>query len=148
MTNIKNIISKHQNEGVLFDFPEQDREFISLKDLYNSNKHQAYQLQAIFINTKSKFGDAPVFYIDGYMVNIPQHQLEKAEEMKQDEEFVNAVNQGLIGFRPYEFENKSKQKGYSFELVDLSENENKQVDNSVGRAFGNAQDVQDDDVPF
>lgn len=121
MKNINDIINKYQTSLPNFDFPEQEREFISLKELYKSNGDKPYTLQAIFINDKSKFGDAPVFYIDGYMVNIPQHELVMAQEARQDDEFVEAVNNGLIGFKPYEFQNKQKQTGYGVELVNMQD---------------------------
>lgn len=120
MTNVKDLINKYQKNLPKFEFDkDKQREFISLKDLYKANGETSYTIEAIFINKKSKFGDAPVFYIDNYMVNIPQHQLDDATDMIQDEEMVNAINQRLIGFKPYEFENKQKQKGYSYELVDM-----------------------------
>ena len=120
MADVKNIIERYQQSLPKFDFDkEQKREFTSLKDLYKANGEDAtYDIEAIFINKKSKFGDAPVFYIDGYMVNIPQHQTEEVKQMIQDEEFVNAINQRQIGFKPYEFENKQGQTGYSYELVE------------------------------
>lgn len=120
MADVNNIINKYQSNLPRFEFDnEKEREFTSLKDLYQANGDTAYTIEAIFINTKSKFGDAPVFYIENYMVNIPQHQLEIVKEMIQDEEFVQAVNERQIGFKPYQFENKQKQIGYSYELVDM-----------------------------
>lgn len=139
MTNINNLISKHQNTVANFDFEEKDREFISLKDLEASQPKTKHKILAIFINTKGQFGDQPVFYTKDYMVNAPNHLVELANELRADKDVVDAINAGQLSFEIYSYQGK-KGIGYSINLVPSEQDE---TDDSKGRAFSN-----DENVPF
>src|SRR5699024_5573329 len=57
MRNVNEILGKYQQK-VNFNFDERQREFISLKDFAKDlGTENTYPIEAIFINTKSKFGD-------------------------------------------------------------------------------------------
>lgn len=135
MTNIQNIIAKHT--GAKFDFEEREREFISLSDFAKKHGEVATRIDAMFINTKSKFGDAPVFYTTDYMINMPQHLTPLVTDLRQDNDVVDAINNGQLGFEAYEYEGKNG-NGYSINLVEIE-------DKTKGRAFDK---VNDDGLPF
>ena len=107
------------NHKPLFQYDhEQERDFINLEGLVKHNGiNQIYVLQAIFINTKSRYGDAPIFVIDHYMVDAPRHLLDTVKEMLEDTEFINMVNGGHVGFKVYQYEGKNG-KGYSVEWLE------------------------------
>lgn len=131
MTNLKNIIGKYQ--GAKFEYNEnKNREFISLKDLAQQVGKDVVEIQAIYINTESKFGDAPVVYTQDYMVNMPHHLTQLATDLRQDNEIVDAINQRQLGFTIYSYNGKNGQ-GYSINLTPI---ENEQ-DDTKGRAFNN-----------
>lgn len=88
-----------------FDMATDGFEYRSLADCFNDNgKDYVYTIGAIYVNTKSKYGDAPVFAVtDGYYINIPKHILNTAVEMLNDEEAVKAINDGMVGFKIYPY---------------------------------------------
>lgn len=103
-----------------FQVPD-DFKYKSLADLFNDNgeKH-VYPVKAIYINKKSRYGDAPVIATDECLVNVPSHMLDTVKEMLEDEELVNAVNDDKFGFTIYPY-NTGRAKGtfYSITWVDM-----------------------------
>lgn len=131
MTNIKNIINKHQQVVANFNFEEKDRDFKKLTELELGKK---YTILAIFINTKGKLGHQGILITDDYQVNMPLHLTDLAKELRQDEEVIEAVNNRELAFEIYEYTNDFG-KARSINLVPSTE-QNAQ-DNSKGRAFDN-----------
>lgn len=138
MTNIKNLINRHQNVVAKFDFPEKEREFKKLKELHNQQPNARYTILAIFINTKGKFGDQGVFITNDYQVNLPPHLLTLSQELRQDEEVIEAINNRQLAFEIYQYNGKNG-TGYSINLVPSTE-QNEQ-DDSKGRAFDNDENL-------
>lgn len=131
MTNIKNIINKHQQVVANFNFEEKDRDFKKLTELELGKK---YTILAIFINTKGKLGHQGILITEDYQVNMPLHLTDLAKELRQDEEVIEAVNNRELAFEIYEYTNDFG-KARSINLVPSTE-QNAQ-DNSKGRAFDN-----------
>ena len=76
----------------------------SLADLFNANgKDQVYPIHAVYINTKGKFGDAPVVALSDCFVNLPSATLESARAILDNADAIKAINDGKCGFiiRPY-----------------------------------------------
>ncbi|BDI21165.1 hypothetical protein [Staphylococcus phage vB_SauP_JS26] len=121
MTNVKEILSRHQNTLARFEFEEKEREFIKLSELvekYGIKKE--YIVRALFTNKESKFGVQGVIVTDDYNVNLPNHLTELIKEMRSDEDVVNIINAGEVQFTIYEYENKKGQKGYSINFGQVS----------------------------
>lgn len=92
------------NKGRKFDVDTSNFEYESLADLFNANgKDKVYPLTAIYINTKSKFGDAPVFATDTCFVNVPSHMLDTAKEILSDDDAIDDINKGRVGFTIYPY---------------------------------------------
>lgn len=140
MTNIKNLINKHQNVVANFDFPEKEREFKKLEELHKQQPKARYTILAVFINTKGKFGDQGIFVTNDFQVNLPPHLLELSQELRQDDEIIQAINNRELAFEIYQYNGKNG-KGYSINLVPSTEPDEK--NDSKGRAFDN-----DENVPF
>ena len=136
MTNIKNLINKHQTVVAQFDFPEKEREFKKLAELQENTK---YTILAVFINTKGKFGDQGLFVTDDFQVNLPPHLLDLSHDLRQDQEIIDAINNRELAFEIYQYNGKNG-VGYSLNLVP---SEQPQQDDTKGRAFNN-----DESVPF
>ena len=100
------------NRGSKFTFkPVDDAQYVSLEDLYNKNPDQIYDVKALYINTKSKFGDAPCVAIDPVIiVNLPKHLLETVKEMIDDNECVDAINNNEVKFKIYSYKDKTFNK--------------------------------------
>lgn len=95
-----------------------ESEYKSLKELGASKK--VYTVRNLYINKKSKYGDAPVVLIDDCktLVNLPKHLLETVEEMREDLEVVDAINNGEVGFSVYEYDGKNG-SGFSVNWEDI-----------------------------
>lgn len=121
MTNVKDILSRHQKTLARFEFEEKEREFIKLSELvekYGIKKE--YIVRALFINKESQFGKQGVIVTDDYNVNLPNHLTELIKEMRADEDVVDIINAGEVQFTIYEYENKKGQKGYSINFGQVS----------------------------
>lgn len=155
MANLKDLLNKYSNGGVKFDYDnEKERDYIKLGELDMS---KTYPIEALFINTKGKFGDQGVIISGDYIVNLPNHLTEMIEDMRQDSEMVDAINQRLFDFEIYEFESKKYNRvSHSINLVpsenvQKEEQTEKKVDNERRNPFAHANgpiDISDDDLPF
>ena len=116
MANVKDLLNKYSNGAAKFEYNnEKEREYIKLGELDSS---KTYPIEALFINTKGKFGNKGVIIRGDYIVNCPQHLTEMIEDMRQDAEMVDAINQRLFDFEIYEFESeKYNRKSHSINLV-------------------------------
>lgn len=133
MTNIQNIISKYSKGNFpTYDFPEVERQFCKLSELSEGLK---YTIQALFINTKGKFGDQGVIYTNHYIINLPKHLLELVKDLRSDDEVTQAINSRQLAFEVYSYNTDEGRKGYSINIV-TSDAPNQ---DSKGRAFDNAQ---------
>ena len=100
------------NKGSKFTFkPADDPQYVSLEVLYNKNPEQVHDVRALYINTKSRFGDAPCVAIDPIIiVNLPNHLLETVKEMISDDECVDAINNNEVKFKIYSYKDKTFNK--------------------------------------
>lgn len=116
MANVNELLNKYSNGAAKFEYDnEKEREYIKLGELDSS---KTYPIEALFINTKGKFGDQGVIISGDYIVNLPNHLTEMIEEIRQDSEMVDAINQRLFDFEIYEFEsNKYNRVSHSINLV-------------------------------
>ena len=102
----------NKNKSNKFTFkPADDPQYVSLEVLYNKNPEQVHDVRALYINTKSRFGDAPCVAIDPVIiVNLPKHLLETVKEMINDEECVTAINNNEVKFKIYSYNDKTFNK--------------------------------------
>ena len=100
------------NKGSKFTFkPADEPQYVSLEVLYNKNPYQIHDVKALYINTKSRFGDAPCVAIDPVIiVNLPSHLLETVKEMINDDECVAAINNNEVKFMIYSYKDKTFNK--------------------------------------
>lgn len=105
--SINNILNQY-NKGTSYVYDtEVERQYTNLSELYQGNGEQAeYPVEALFINKKSKFGDAPVIVSGGYLVNAPSHLTETVVEMRGNQELTELINERKVGFTIYEYENQ------------------------------------------
>lgn len=111
------ILNKYNNKPKFEYDNKKEREYINLRGLVDNNGiNQVYDVHALFINTKSRFGDAPIIVTNDYMVNAPHHLLETVKEMIYDSEVVQLVNDRKVGFKIYAYQGRNG-NGYSVEWV-------------------------------
>lgn len=112
------ILNKY-NKKPLFEYDNnKEHTFMKLKELVDKyGIDREYTVHALFINTKSKFGNAPIVVTDDYMVNAPHHLLDIVEEMREDEEVINLVNARKVDFKIYAYQGRNG-NGYSIEWIE------------------------------
>lgn len=118
--------AKIYNTERLFDIDTSSFEYVSLQELFedvDGDTEYKFPVRAIYINTKSEFGDAPVIATDNCYVNIPQHMLETCRAILRDPAAVQAINDGAVAFTVYEYEQKRfGRKCYSIRWADADLN--------------------------
>lgn len=115
-------IASKYNKGRNFTFQTPETfEYKSLEELFKSQGAKAvYAVKALYINSKSVYGDSPVAVTDTCIVNLPSHLLDVVSEMITDTELVEAVNNGRFGFSIYSYNSKNTNKTcYSVTWVDI-----------------------------
>lgn len=112
-------IASKYNHGRKFDFEiPKDFKYMSLHDLYNNNGSDfVYDIRAMYINKKSKFGESPVVATSNELVNLPKHLTDTVKEMLADSEVVDAINNHVFGFTIYTYMN-GENVYYSVNWVD------------------------------
>ena len=89
--------SLQYNKGSLFDIDFTQRAWSKLEDLFNEQPDHLFQIDGLFINTKSKYGDRPFVAFDKvYLADLPQHMLEVVKDMIGDPEVVEEINSGKL----------------------------------------------------
>lgn len=119
--------SKYNHNGSYKYHAPKEASYINLRDMFKRDGKEAiHTVKALYINTKSKFGDAPVAVtITGEgkeqqvdLVNLPSFMLQTVKDMIQDDDLTEAIDNGEFGFTIYEYEGKNGY-GFSAEWVDV-----------------------------
>lgn len=102
--NLNNLLGQF-NKRSLFNYDsEKERDYCKLSDLVECNGIEAvYTIEALFINTKSKYGQSPVLVTSQWLVNAPQHLTQTVQQMIQVPEIVDSINAGKVGFKVYQY---------------------------------------------
>lgn len=117
------------NKGTKFNAVLNGLSFIKLDDVYRmsedekatTGKKPVYTITGIYINSKSKFGPRPFVSTPDFLVDLPSHMLDTAKAMLADQELIDDVNAGKVGFsvRAY-FSNKYHKDCYSVDFEDIN----------------------------
>lgn len=98
-------LAKGLNRTHLFNIDTTEFKYTTLQKLLERDgEGKAYTIRGAYINTQSRYYDrSPLLAIDDVYVNLPQHQLEDVETMREDPAYVQGINEGRLGFiiEPY-----------------------------------------------
>ena len=118
--------SKYNHNGSYHFHAPKETDYINLRDMFDRDGKEAiHTVKALYINTKSKFGDAPVavtitnsdkLQLD--LVNLPGFLVSTVKDMIQDDDLTETIDHGEFGFKIYEYEGKNGY-GFSVEWVDI-----------------------------
>lgn len=114
--------SKFNKGNNRFDFKTPvDFNYTTLDVLYSENSDKfVYPVKALYLNKKSMYGAHPVIVTDKELVDIPKHLTDTVKEMIADDECVDAINKGKVGFTIYQYiDSKYKKTCYSVTWVDM-----------------------------
>lgn len=100
-----------------------DAPFFKLHELAENAKdpEKVYKIRAVYVNTKSRYGDSPVAVCEGFNVNLPEHMLRDIRSILQDEEVIAEINAQKAGFKIRKYENSRGGTSYTVEWVSLEE---------------------------
>lgn len=109
------------NKEKKFEIDTDGFEYVSLKELYEAyGEEMVYPLRGIYINRKSMYGPAPVFVTNDSFVNIPEHMLGISKEILADDESIEEINDGKVGFEIYPYTSKTyKCDTFGVRFVDM-----------------------------
>lgn len=103
------ILNKYNKSVKLFNYEIGENPiYKTLKELYESDKEKVYIVKALYINTKSRFGESPVIATPEFLVNAPSHLVETVKQMRNDVETVDLINNDKAGFKIYQYEMNGK----------------------------------------
>lgn len=106
-----------------FGIDTTDFQYTKLADIFNSEneggKDVVHKINGLYVN-KSQLGDSPVIIDEENkrLVNLPSHTAETVREILADDESVQTIKDGKVGYTIYEYESHGK-KCYSISFVDL-----------------------------
>lgn len=115
--------NKHNKANTkVFTYEQVEKpQWIKLKALYEQGADKpeaAFTILGCFINHGSQFGDQPALVCEGYNVNLPAHMLPEIRDILNDQEDINAINEGRVGAYVYEYVNSRGGKSYGLRWVD------------------------------
>lgn len=106
-----------------FGIDTTDFKYTKLADIFNSEneggKDVVHKINGLYVH-KSQLGDGPVIIDEENkrLVNLPSHTAETVREILADDEAVQTIKDGKVGYTIYEYESHGK-KCYSISFVDL-----------------------------
>lgn len=101
------------SKGSVFQCNTEGFKYFKLEELYKADGPETvYPVQGLYINKKSEYGYAPVAICDEFFVNFPQHMLDDCEAILKDENDIEDIKAGKVGFmiETYEKEVGKKSK--------------------------------------
>ena len=111
------------SKGSVFQCNTDGFEYFSLKQLFNDNgADEVYQIQGLYINRKSNYGDAPVAILMDKFVNFPSYMMEEVTDILHSDTDIEDIKIGKVGFKVEEYEKevgKTKKTCYGVRWVDL-----------------------------
>lgn len=106
-----------------FGIDTTDFQYTKLADIFNSEseggKDVVHKINGLYVH-RSQFGDSTVIIDEENkrLVNLPSHTAETVREILADDEAVQTIKDGKVGYTIYEYESHGK-KCYSISFVDL-----------------------------
>lgn len=119
--------TKHAKAGIKWGIDSKDFEYISCKDLFemgHTAEDSAVTLRGCFINSNKdpkqlkEFGPSVVGILDNKLVNFPSHMLDEIQGILEDQEDIEAIKSGTVGFYVDTYESHGK-TCYGVNWVDL-----------------------------
>lgn len=111
--------SKHNKGGINWGINTDGFAYTSLEELYKASADAIYILRGVYINRRSRYGDAPVAILDKCFVNLPSYLLQTCEEMLADDETVEDIKAGRAGFEVETYTSKEGRLCYGVRWLDI-----------------------------
>lgn len=123
-------VANKMNKGGKFKFrfdeaKKDDIEYYSPEMLYNSDPEglKPFVVRMMYINKKGHYGDQPALANEKAILNCPAHMLQDVLTFMNDDEIVEACDNGKLGVVAYKYDTENDKRGYSYGLrwVDIED---------------------------
>lgn len=114
-------ILNYNKNVAYFDYDkEKERPYVKLEELYKENGSEyVYKVLGLYINS-GKYGEQGTAVLDSVQVNLPMHLTETIRNIRENEDVVEDINKGKVGFKIYKYEPKKyNTTSYSIVWVEL-----------------------------
>lgn len=116
---------KH-NKTRIFEIETEGLEYLKPEEAFNKyGKDAVYRLDALFINRKGNYDDAPVAVVttnnDQFMLNMPAHMTEEVEKILADSADIKDIKSGKVGIKLRSYHQKKYNRDcFGQEFVDIN----------------------------
>ena len=118
-TGVKQGLMSRFNHNNFFNVDTKDFKWVDLETLFNTDPDKQYTLLGLFVKG-GKFGKEPDAIINGFKVNLPRHLLDTVNDMLDDNQVIEAIKAGKVGFKIYSYHSSTYNKdAYSVTWLDL-----------------------------
>lgn len=108
------------NKGSKFTYQAPEGKEAVFKKLSDFPIGTQFRIVSMYINTKGKYKDHPVFITDENIhLDIPSGNLETVREILQDADAIADINKGLVGIVTEKYTSKQYGEQTGFKFVDL-----------------------------
>ena len=117
------LMDKYNKGGVTFEIDIKDFDFKTLEELFKrDNGKTVFPVDGLYINKKSEYKDHPVVISirDRILVDLPSFMTEDALNILQDQEVIDAIKAGKVGFQiETYYQKKYKKDCYGIKWRDI-----------------------------
>jgi len=107
------------NHGKKFTFDSDNLPDTDLTTFVNENGNKQFTVKAVFINPKSKFGPRPCVVCSTLKIWLPNHFLGDVEAILNNQDMIDAINNGKCGFVPSQYTDKNGVMRNSGKFIDI-----------------------------
>ena len=112
--------AKHNKGAIDWGVNTEGYSYISRAEAYKEKPEAVHTVKGLYINTKGNFGDHPVAICDGYFIDLPENLLDDVKAILKDEEDINNIKAGKVGFKIEEYQSeKFKKTCYGIRWSDI-----------------------------
>lgn len=114
-------ITKFNKAEMIFKDTERFDEFKTLEELFNENgPDQEYLVKGVYVY-KSTYGEGCFIKSYSFNISLPSHLLKTIKEIREDEESVNAINEGKVLINIYSYTLPDKYPDKVFYSINFKE---------------------------
>lgn len=114
------VVNKY-NKGNLFDVETEGFKFLKLSKIYNKKTpDKVFNVRGLQV-FDTRYGESATVILDDCFVNLPSHMLQTIKAMLQDDELIEKINDGKIGFTIREYEDTKHGAGKCYGVTWVEE---------------------------
>ena len=113
------MFNENFSHGKKFNFNSDGLIFITLDQYVKDFGNKSFTVREVFINPKSKFGPRACVVSDTHKINLPKHFNSDVEKITNNQQFIDAINNGKCGFQPEQYTDRTGVVRNSGKFIDI-----------------------------